>query len=116
MTRAGELMAHWGLQYKTMLTWVKPKWGRGVYFRNTTEHVLFGVRGKLNTRVKNIPTHFEAPVGKHSEKPEAFYDIVRRASYEPFGEAFQRQPREGFKNLYGDLMSAEPSALPGAER
>ena len=88
ITRAVDLMAAWGFAHKTMLTWVKPRWGLGSYFRNSTEHVLFGVRGELRTRSDAIATHFEAPVGKHSEKPEVFYDIVRQASYGPFGEAF----------------------------
>jgi hypothetical protein len=34
--------------YRGMLTWVKPSLGLGNYFRGTTEHVLFGIRGKLN--------------------------------------------------------------------
>jgi hypothetical protein len=32
----------------------------GNYFRNSTEHVLFGVRGHLRTRVDNIPAHCES--------------------------------------------------------
>jgi N6-adenosine-specific RNA methylase IME4 len=72
----------------------------GSYFRGTTEHILFGLRGKLRHRSTTIPTHFEAPTGEHSEKPERFYQIVREASYLPAGEAFQRKPREGFVNLY----------------
>jgi N6-adenosine-specific RNA methylase IME4 len=41
-------MGAWGFAYKTMLTWVKPPpFGLGAYFRNSTEHVLFGVRGGL---------------------------------------------------------------------
>jgi N6-adenosine-specific RNA methylase IME4 len=100
MTRAVELMARWGFQHKTVLTWVKPRWGLGSYFRNSTEHVLFGVRGELRTRSDSIATHFEAPLGEHSEKPEKFYEIVRAASYEPFGEAFQRQDRSDFANLF----------------
>lgn len=100
MTRAVELMEHWGFQHKTILTWVKPRWGLGSYFRNQTEHVLFGVRGELRTRVDNISTIIEAPLGKHSAKPEEFYNIVRRASYPPFGEAFQRTARDDFRNLF----------------
>ncbi len=100
MTRAVELMARWGFQHKTVLTWVKPRWGLGSYFRNSTEHVLFGVRGELRTRVDNIATHFEAAVGEHSEKPEEFYDIVRRASYPAYGECFQRTARDDFHNLF----------------
>jgi N6-adenosine-specific RNA methylase IME4 len=100
MTRAVDLMAHWGFQHKTVLTWVKPKFGLGSYFRNSTEHVLFGVKGEMTTRVSNVSTHFEAPVGPHSEKPDCFYDIVRRASYPTYGEAFQRTERDWISNLY----------------
>jgi N6-adenosine-specific RNA methylase IME4 len=106
MTRGVMLMEHWGFQHKTVLTWRKLSkngkawWGLGSYFRNATEHVLFGVRGELRTRVDNISTYFEAPISKHSEKPQAFYDIVARASYLPAGEAFQRTARAGFVNLF----------------
>jgi N6-adenosine-specific RNA methylase IME4 len=50
------LMEQWGFTYKTMLTWVKPQMGMGNYYRNNTEHCLFGVRGKLLTLKKNVPT------------------------------------------------------------
>ncbi len=106
MTRAVELMALWGFQHKTVLTWVKPRWGLGSYFRNSTEHVLFGVRGELRTRSDSIATHFEAPMGAHSEKPEHFYELVRLASYEPYGEAFQRSDRADFTNIYGEMEAA----------
>jgi N6-adenosine-specific RNA methylase IME4 len=77
MTRGVELMAKWGFQHKTVLTWVKPRIGLGSYFRNSTEHVLFGIRGEMRTRRDDIPTHFEAPTTGHSIKPEKFYEIVR---------------------------------------
>ena len=96
MTRACELMAKWGFQHKTILTWVKPRIGLGSYFRNSTEHVLFGVRGELRTRSDSIATHFEAPVTEHSAKPDIFYDIVERSSYPTYLEAFCRTPREGW--------------------
>lgn len=103
---ACDLMRTWGFQHKTVLTWIKTdksgkaRIGLGTYFRNTTEHVIFGMRGELRTRKSNTPTHFFAPIGKHSEKPEAFYDIVRKESYLPAGEAFQRKARDGFVNLF----------------
>jgi N6-adenosine-specific RNA methylase IME4 len=63
-------MAAWGFDYKSIITWVKPSpFGLGTYFRGSTEHVLFGVRGKLMTRSTSTATHFEAPHGAHSEKP-----------------------------------------------
>jgi N6-adenosine-specific RNA methylase IME4 len=98
---AVECMAAWGFEHKNVLTWVKPPpFGLGKFFRGSTELVLFGVRGQLMLRSRSIATHFEAPRGAHSEKPERFYEIVREASYPPYGEAFQRQPRRGFVNLY----------------
>jgi N6-adenosine-specific RNA methylase IME4 len=97
-----ELLAAYGFDYKTMLTWLKPHSGLGIYFRNQTEHVLFGVKGRLPTRA-NLSNIFEGPVGVHSEKPEQFYELVRRASYPPYGEAFQRTPRADFVNLYQPL-------------
>jgi N6-adenosine-specific RNA methylase IME4 len=106
IARAGELMTRWGFQHKTVLTWVKPRWGLGSYFRNSTEHVLFGVRGELRTRSDSIATHFEAPVTEHSAKPDAFYNIVRQASYPPYGEAFQRAERDDFQNLFETSESA----------
>jgi N6-adenosine-specific RNA methylase IME4 len=105
---AVECMAAWGFVHKSIITWVKPPpFGLGVYFRGSTELCLFGVRGSLMTRSTSIATHFEAPRGEHSEKPERFYEIVREASYPPFGEAFQRKARPDFVNL----LAIEPRAF-----
>jgi N6-adenosine-specific RNA methylase IME4 len=100
---AFQFMARWGFTPKTIVTWVKPPpFVHGYYLRNSTEHALFGVKGHLPTKAaaQAIPTHFEAPRGEHSEKPEAFYEIVRAASYPPFGEAFQRKARPDFQSLF----------------
>ena len=106
MTRAAELVASYGFQHRAVLTWRKmtksgKEWfGLGSYFRNSTEHVLFATKGKLRTRRDDIRSIFEGIVGEHSEKPEAFYEIVRKASYGPYGEIFQREPRPDFINLF----------------
>jgi N6-adenosine-specific RNA methylase IME4 len=103
MARACELVAHWGFQHRVVLTWVKPApFGLGSYFRNSTEQILFATLGNTTTRpaAASIPTHFEAPRGEHSEKPERFYEIVRAASYPPYGEANQREARPDFVNLF----------------
>lgn len=102
LTRACDLMAAWGFQHRTVLVWIKPRWGLGSYFRNSTELCLFGTRGTTNTRVGDIATHFEAPLAEHSAKPDIFYDIVRRASYPTIGEAFQRTARDGIANLFDE--------------
>ena len=95
-------MRAWGFAPKSVLTWVKPRGKTGYYFHNVTEHVLFGVRGHLSVKLAaaSIRTHFEAPTGAHSEKPDLFYDIVRAASHGSYGEAFQRKVRPDFANVY----------------
>ena len=93
LTRAVELVSAWGFAYKTILTWVKPSIGLGSYFRNSTEQCLFAVVGNMTTRVKDIPTHFLADRCAHSTKPDCFFDLVERASYPPYIEAFSRQQR-----------------------
>lgn len=94
--RAGDLVAAWGFEFKTVLTWVKPRFGLGSFFRSSTEHCLFAVKGQAPTRARNIATHFEAPLGKHSEKPDALYDIAERSSYAPRLDAFARKQRDGW--------------------
>lgn len=93
---ARHLMSAWEFEYKTMLTWCKPQLGMGRYLRNTTEHCLFGVRGKLPPMVRNVPTHFVAPRSKHSRKPDEAYELIRRVSPEPRLDMFAREDREGF--------------------
>ena len=103
MARACELVKQWGFQHRTIITWIKsPPFGLGSYLRNSTEHVIFATRGDTTTRpaAASLPTHFEAPRGEHSEKPDKFYEIVRAASYPPYGEANQREPRPDFANLF----------------
>lgn len=102
LREAFDVMEAWGFAYKTTLTWVKTQIGLGNYFRNNTEHVLFGVRGALRTKVKDIPTAFEAPRGKHSTKPDLFYDLVERASTGPYLEMFARRRRLGDWTHWGD--------------
>jgi N6-adenosine-specific RNA methylase IME4 len=64
--------------------------GMGNYFRVSTELVLFGIKGELRTRDRAIMNWFEARRGKHSAKPEGFYDMVQRASPGPYLEMFSR--------------------------
>jgi N6-adenosine-specific RNA methylase IME4 len=91
------LMKAWGFRYVTTLTWCKPTLGIGNYYRNNTEHVLFGVRGSLSLLYQDTGTWFEAKrQGQHSTKPEEFYEMVRRLSPGPRLEMFARGEREGF--------------------
>jgi N6-adenosine-specific RNA methylase IME4 len=96
------VMDAWGFTYKTNLIWHKVRKdggpdGRGVgfYFRNTTELVLFGIRGSLRTlapgrRQVNV---VRTEKREHSRKPDELYDIVESCSPGPYLELFARGSR-----------------------
>ena len=91
------LLEAWGFRYVTCLTWCKPNIGMGNYFRGSTEHVLFGVRGSLGLLQKNIGTWFQAERGdQHSDKPGEFFELVEKCSPGPWLEMFSRRQRGGW--------------------
>jgi N6-adenosine-specific RNA methylase IME4 len=92
------LLEAWGFRYITAITWVKPHFGMGNYFRGQTEHVLFGVKGSQSLKRKDVGTVFEADRGPagHSSKPPAFLDLVESCSPGPFLEMFSRSARPGW--------------------
>ena len=100
------VMAAWGFTYKSNLVWHKVRGdggsdGRGVgfYFRNVTELVLFGVRGR-NARtlapgrrqVNLIATRKR----EHSRKPDEQYALIEACSPGPYLELFARGVRPGW--------------------
>ena len=98
------LLERWGFRYVTALTWCKPSFGLGNYFRGSTEHVLFGVRGSQPLKRKDIGTWFAAPRGPlgHSSKPVEFYDLVESCSPGPYLEMFARGNRNGWVSWGAD--------------
>jgi N6-adenosine-specific RNA methylase IME4 len=90
------LLEKWGFRYITAITWVKPHFGMGNYFRGQTEHVLFGVKGSQPLKRKDVGTVFHANRGPggHSSKPEEFYSLVESCSPGPYLEMFSRSDRK----------------------
>ena len=94
-----DLLAAWGFRYVTMLTWPKPHFGMGNYFRGQTEHLLFGVRGSLPLLRKDAPTLLPSwPRGPngHSSKPVESYGFIESCSPGPYLELFARSHRAGW--------------------
>lgn len=105
------VMAAWGFTYKSNVVWHKIRKdggpdGRGVgfYFRNVTELLLFGVRGKSartlapgRRQVNFIATRKR----EHSRKPDEQYHIIESCSPAPFLELFARGARPKWVN-WGD--------------
>lgn len=75
--------------------------GRGVgfYFRNVTELILFGVRGK-NARTlapgRRQVNFLATRKREHSRKPDEQYEIIEACSPGPFLELFARGTRKGW--------------------
>lgn len=92
------LLESWGFRYVTCITWVKPSFGMGNYFRGQTEHVLFGVKGSQPLMRHDAPTVFHAPRGPagHSSKPPQFYDFIESCSPGPYLDMFSRLDRDGW--------------------
>ena len=87
----------WGFEPKTILTWVKPKWGMGFFYRGRTEHVIFAVRGTCPIAPEaRLPNLIEGPCGAHSQKPDSFLDMVEQVSPGPYLELFARRARFGW--------------------
>jgi N6-adenosine-specific RNA methylase IME4 len=100
------LLDTWGFRYVTCITWGKPHFGMGNYFRGQTEQCLFGVRGSLPLARKDVGTLFLAPRGPngHSSKPPKFYDLIESCSPGPYLEIFSRTDRANWKH-WGESSS-----------
>src|SRR5690242_1811229 len=101
-----KVMEAWGFTYKSNIIWHKIRKdggpdGRGVgfYFRNVTEMLLFGVRGK-NIRTlapgRRQVNFLATRKQEHSRKPDAQYAIIESCSEGPFLELFARGRRDGW--------------------
>lgn len=98
------LAESWGFGYQCLLTWVKPTGMTPYHFMFNTEHVIFAARGGLRLIEMGLKLSFEGFGGRHSEKPDAFYDRVELASPGPRLEMFARQPRDGW-TVWGNEVS-----------
>lgn len=107
------LLKAWGFRYITLLTWCKPHFGMGRYFRGSSEQILFGVRGSQPLKRKDAGTWFQAPRGPHghSSKPEAFYDLVESCSPGPYLEIFARGQRDGWASWGAEACQAAVTTL-----
>jgi N6-adenosine-specific RNA methylase IME4 len=105
------VMRAWGYSYKSNIVWHKLRKdggsdGRGVgfYFRNVTELLLFGVRGK-NARTLDAGRRQVNYMGtrkrEHSRKPDEQYDLIESCSPGPYLEMFARGTRNGW-TYWGD--------------
>jgi N6-adenosine-specific RNA methylase IME4 len=119
------VMSAWGFTYKSNLVWHKIRKdggsdGRGVgfYFRNVTEVILFGVRGK-NARTLSPARRqvnlLASQKREHSRKPDEQYAIIEACSPGRYLELFARGTRENW-TCWGNQATASyrPTWLDGS--
>ncbi|MFC3167111.1 MT-A70 family methyltransferase [Paracoccus fontiphilus] len=110
-----KVMERWGFTYKSNLIWYKTRKdggpdrrGVGFYFRNVTEILLFGVRGK-DVRTLDAGRSQENVIAtqkrEHSRKPDEQYPLIEACSWGPRLEMFARGPRPGW-TVWGNQAEA----------
>lgn len=115
MRDAFTLLAAWGFQEKTIITWVKESragkinYGFGHYFRNATEHIIFAVRGNLPTLCNDQPNVLFSGRGRHSQKPESAHRLIERMSPPPYLELFGRKRRHDWVVWGNELKNNDDS-------
>lgn len=109
------VLGSWGFEYKSNIVWHKIRKdggsdGRGVgfYFRNVTELLLFGVKGKAARTLspgRRQVNMIQSRKREHSRKPDEQYQIVEECSRGPFLELFGRGVQRGWVT-WGDQADA----------
>jgi N6-adenosine-specific RNA methylase IME4 len=115
-----QVLNAWGFTYKSNIIWHKERKdrgsdGRGVgfYFRNVTEILLFGARGK-NARTlqpgRTQVNYMSTRKREHSRKPDEQYPIIEGCSFGPFLELFARGARDGWSSWGNQAVASyEPT-------
>lgn len=111
-----DVMKAWGFEYKTNIVWEKIRIdgepdGRGVgfYFRNVTELLLFGIKGRKNRTEKPARTQvnlIRARKREHSRKPDEIFPLIEACSSGPYLEMFARGVRKGW-TLWGNQANGD---------
>ena len=110
-----EIIKAWGFKYKSNIIWhksasegVRP----GYYFRNVTEMLLFGVRGKNARTLKRGRTqvnYLETMDQEVAWKPDEQYRVIEECSFGPFLELFGADRRRGWSSWGSRVEVVKPS-------
>lgn len=110
---AARVARAWGFRPVSEIVWVKTtaggdvRMGMGRYSRLCHETCMIATRGQGRLFIKDhgIPSVLQAPRREHSEKPEAFFDLVERLAEGPYLELFARRQRPNWACV-GDALGS----------
>jgi N6-adenosine-specific RNA methylase IME4 len=103
---AFSVLGAWGFTFKNVITWCKPGLGMGGTFRNSSELVLLGERGKHELKRRDVGTwHVWPKSQENSKKPDAFLDLVESVSHGPYLEMFARRNRLGWDTWGNEALA-----------
>jgi N6-adenosine-specific RNA methylase IME4 len=110
LPEAFEVMKAWGFKYKTKISWHKLNAkGMGFWFRGCHEELLLGVRGDVRAFQSSQKNLIQTNRGRHSAKPDQFYELVEKVCQPPLLELFGRRKRPGWtvfgNEVEGDLLA-----------
>lgn len=114
VAEAYRVVEAWGFTPKTELVWVKRtetgrRWfGMGRTLRAEHETCIVAVRGRPTVLNRSTRSTFEAAAGRHSAKPEAFFDLVEALVPGPYVELFARRQRPGWTCLGNEIPQPSP--------
>ena len=101
-----DILQKWGFKYHALLTWDKQGGVAMMGFYRRTEMVIYAYRGRFGINVDEghyIPTLFSEKSRRHSEKPNIFYELIRKRTKEPRIDIFARKKHFGF-DAWGDQV------------
>jgi N6-adenosine-specific RNA methylase IME4 len=101
-----QVLRAWGFRYLAPIHWIKPS-GIGNYVVHRSQTLLLGYREKcIFDKLRYFPNIIQTTDPKrHSEKPEAVYQLIDKVSHSPRLELFARQKREGWTAWGNEVVS-----------